>query len=101
MPFRYLDALSVPCFSAQTLTRFLHPLCRGLVGFLGFQHDRRLALRALALSASKSDVHSVFSGLVLMTYHGVVLLMSGWQADVDRIVREYERVVARYVPYSV
>ncbi|KAJ3516958.1 hypothetical protein NMY22_g14080 [Coprinellus aureogranulatus] len=70
---------------------------RGLVGFLGFQHDRRLALKALALSASKSDVHSVFSGLVLMTYHGVVLLMSGWQADPGRIVREYEGCVARCV----
>lgn len=66
---------------------------------MGFQHDRRLALRALALSASKSDVHSVFSGLVLMTYHGVVLLMSGWQADVERIVREYESIVARYVSF--
>ncbi|TEB21864.1 mitochondrial outer membrane protein IML2 [Coprinellus micaceus] len=68
---------------------------QGLVGFLGFQHDRPLALKALALSASKSDVHSVFSGLVLMTYHGVVLLLGGWQADVRGRVEEYEGVVAR------
>lgn len=35
-----------------------------------------------------------------MTYHGVVLLLSGYQADEARIIREYEGVVrgieARY-----
>lgn len=35
---------------------------RGVVGFLGFQHDRRLALQALAVSAARTDVHSVFAG---------------------------------------
>ncbi|RXW20654.1 hypothetical protein EST38_g5215 [Candolleomyces aberdarensis] len=69
---------------------------QGLVGFLGFHHDRPLALRALSLSASnasKGDVHGVFSGLVLMTYYGVVLLLSGWQADEEGIVTAYEGVI--------
>ncbi|TFK33083.1 outer membrane protein Iml2/Tetratricopeptide repeat protein 39 [Crucibulum laeve] len=64
-----------------------------LVGFLGFKHDRQLALRALAVSAAKDDVHGVFSGLVLMTYHGVVLLLSGYQANEQRILREYKAIV--------
>ena len=35
-----------------------------MVGFLGFNHDRKLALRALAVSAAKTDVHAVFAGYV-------------------------------------
>jgi hypothetical protein len=69
---------------------------QGLVGFLGFHHDRPLALRALSLSAanaSKGDVHGVFSGLVLMTYYGVVLLLSGWQHDEEGIAKVYEGVI--------
>lgn len=38
--------------------------------------------------------------LVLMTYQGVVLLLSGYQADEQRLLREYKAVVdkieARY-----
>ncbi|KAF8163824.1 mitochondrial outer membrane protein IML2 [Crassisporium funariophilum] len=66
---------------------------QGLVGFLGFKHDRKLALQALALSAEKEDVHGVFAGLVLMTYHGVVLLLSGYQADEHRILAQYKAIV--------
>lgn len=32
------------------------------MGFLGFKHDRKLALRALAVSANQTDVHAVFAG---------------------------------------
>ncbi|KDR84675.1 hypothetical protein GALMADRAFT_56095 [Galerina marginata CBS 339.88] len=66
---------------------------QGLVGFLGFKHDRKLALQALSLSATKHDVHGVFAGLVLMTYHGVVLLFSGYQANEDKILAEYKAIV--------
>ncbi|KAF8891625.1 hypothetical protein CPB84DRAFT_1784122 [Gymnopilus junonius] len=66
---------------------------QGLVGFLGFKHDRKLALAALSLSASKNDVHSVFAGLVLMTYYGVVLLLSGYHANEQNILIEYKAVV--------
>ncbi|KAH9945781.1 outer membrane protein Iml2/Tetratricopeptide repeat protein 39 [Epithele typhae] len=73
---------------------------RGVVGFFGFEHDRKLALRALAVSAAKTDVHSVFAGLSLMTYHGVVLLLLGYQADEEHILRQYgaivEKLEARY-----
>ncbi|KAG5725885.1 hypothetical protein E4T56_gene5106 [Termitomyces sp. T112] len=66
---------------------------QGVVGLLGFKYDRKLALRALAVSAGKSDVHSVFSGLVLMTYYGVVLLLSGYQADEAHIIKQYKAIV--------
>jgi hypothetical protein len=32
------------------------------VGFLGYDYNRRVALQALAVSAAKSDVHSIFAG---------------------------------------
>lgn len=68
---------------------------RNVVGFFGFNHDRMLALQALAVSAARSDIHSVFAGLVLMTYHGVVLLLSGYQADEAHIIKQYKAIVSR------
>jgi hypothetical protein len=70
---------------------------RSVVGFFGFNHDRKLALRALAVSASGNDVHSVFAGLTLMTYYGVVLLMSGYQADEKYILEQYRSIVDKCV----
>jgi tetratricopeptide (TPR) repeat protein len=70
---------------------------RSVVGFFGFNHDRKLALRALAVSASRNDVHSVFAGLALMTYYGVVLLMSGYQADEKYILKQYNAIVDKCV----
>ncbi|KAJ4482228.1 hypothetical protein J3R30DRAFT_3457864 [Lentinula aciculospora] len=70
---------------------------QSVAGLFGFAHSRRLALQALAVSAgyaAEGEVHGVFAGLVLMTYHGVVLLLSGYQADEARIIREYEGVVS-------
>ncbi|KAF8888312.1 hypothetical protein BD779DRAFT_1611355 [Infundibulicybe gibba] len=79
---------------------FLFIFLLSLNGFLGFKHDRKLALRALGVAAARQDVHSIFAGLVLMTYHGVVLLMSGYQADEAHIIRQYKAIVdkieARY-----
>ncbi|KAJ6613668.1 outer membrane protein Iml2/Tetratricopeptide repeat protein 39 [Mycena sp. CBHHK59/15] len=83
---------------------------QSLVGLLGFKHDRALALRALAVAAGVSedvaggatgrDVHGVFAGLVLMTFHGVVLLLAGYQADEAHTLRQYRAIVdsieARY-----
>ncbi|KDQ54513.1 hypothetical protein JAAARDRAFT_38183 [Jaapia argillacea MUCL 33604] len=66
---------------------------KGLVGFFGYNHDRKLALQALAVSAAKKDVHAVFAGLSLMTYHGVVLLLSGYQADEAHIIKQYRAIV--------
>lgn len=99
---------------------------RTVVGFLGYNHDRQLALQALAVSAARSDVHAVFAGcvfsvlillwwgtflefksdtflsvvdsrLVLMTYYGVILLMTGYQADEEHIVRQYKGIVNKCV----
>ncbi|KAJ3986595.1 hypothetical protein F5890DRAFT_1502964 [Lentinula detonsa] len=70
---------------------------QSVAGLFGFAHSRRLALQALAVSAgyaAEGEVHGVFAGLVLMTYHGAVLLVSGYQADEARIIREYESVVS-------
>ena len=93
-----------------------------MVGFFGFKHDRKLALKALSLAASKEDVHGVFAGsvnafgcrvwseflmqfalsrLVLMTYHGVVLLLSGYQANEDKLLAEYRAIVDKWGPCSV
>ncbi|KAI0261377.1 hypothetical protein BC834DRAFT_896500 [Gloeopeniophorella convolvens] len=69
---------------------------KSVVGFFGFNHDRKLALRALAVSANGSDVHSVFAGLALMSYHGVVLLMSGYQADEHHILKQYKALVDKF-----
>ncbi|KAL0581646.1 Mitochondrial outer membrane protein iml2 [Marasmius crinis-equi] len=66
---------------------------QSVVGIFGFKHDRALALEALAVSAARKDTHSVFAGLVLMTYRGVVLLLSGYQADETHILRQYTAIV--------
>ena len=51
--------------SRRTIALFgLIQFCRSVVGIFGFKHDRQLALQALAASAEKSDVHSVFAGCV-------------------------------------
>ncbi|KAJ7738123.1 hypothetical protein B0H16DRAFT_1325584 [Mycena metata] len=68
---------------------------QSLVGLLGFKHDRALALRALAVRVAGRDVHGVFAGLVLMTFHGVVLLLSGYQADEARTLKTYKAIVDR------
>lgn len=65
-----------------------------VVGFLGYQSDRRLGLEALHVAAGvENDVHSSFAALVLMTYNGAVLLLAGWQADEERIVRQYREIL--------
>lgn len=74
----------------------LPPKIRNLIGFLGFKHDRALALRALAVAANGSDVHAEFAALTLMTYHGIVLLVSGYQADEARILKQYDAMVRKY-----
>lgn len=38
------------------------------------------------------DVHSVFAGLVLMSYHGLVLLLSGWQANEEHVLKQYRAI---------
>ncbi|KAI0077111.1 hypothetical protein K474DRAFT_1662044 [Panus rudis PR-1116 ss-1] len=71
----------------------LPPSIRNVAGFLGFKHDRKLALKALAVSATHTDVHAVFAGLTLMTYYGVVLLLAGYQADETHILKQYRAIV--------
>lgn len=39
------------------------------------------------------------SRLVLMTYYGVILLMTGYQADEEHIVRQYKGIVNKYVMF--
>jgi hypothetical protein len=37
--------------------------------------------------------------LVLMTYYGVVLLLSGYQAHEDKLFAEYRAIVDKWVPH--
>ncbi|KAE9403990.1 hypothetical protein BT96DRAFT_917160 [Gymnopus androsaceus JB14] len=91
-------------FGLFTLVFSLLPKrAQSVAGLFGYAHSRTAALQALAVSAdyaAKGEVHGVFAGLVLMTYHGVILLLTGYQADEPRIIREYEGIVtgieARY-----
>ncbi|KAF8229976.1 hypothetical protein L208DRAFT_1284137 [Tricholoma matsutake] len=66
---------------------------QSVVGLFGFKHDRKIALQSLAVSAAKKDVHSVFAGLVLMSYYGTVLLILGYQADEAQIFKQYKALV--------
>ncbi|KAF9651455.1 hypothetical protein BDM02DRAFT_3110516 [Thelephora ganbajun] len=66
-----------------------------VVGFFGYDHDRKVALQALAVSAAKSDVHSIFAGLTLMSYYGVVLLLAGFQADETHVLKQYRSIVEK------
>jgi hypothetical protein len=34
-----------------------------------------------------------------MTYSGVVLLLTGWQADEDRVVKQYHEILESYVRF--
>lgn len=79
---RGLTSPSVYCCEPLLLTSF-HPSCfpvllprtsdllilfsfhRSLLGFFGFDHNRKLAWRALCVVAAKEDVHGVVSGCVL------------------------------------
>lgn len=69
------------------------PKLRNLVGVFGFKSDRQLALKSLAVAATRNDAHAVFAGLTLMTYHGAVLLLSGYQADEARLLKQYRAIV--------
>ncbi|KAJ7674124.1 hypothetical protein B0H17DRAFT_1208257 [Mycena rosella] len=70
---------------------------QSLVGLPGFKYDRALALRTLAVSAGGDDRGR---RLVLMTFHGVVLLLAGYQADEARTLKMHRAIVdsieARY-----
>jgi hypothetical protein len=39
--------------------------------------------------------------LVLMTYHGVVLLLSGYQADEAHMIKQYKAIVSRQVIFFI
>ncbi|KAF7778395.1 hypothetical protein Agabi119p4_2740 [Agaricus bisporus var. burnettii] len=68
---------------------------QSVVGLFGFKADRKLGLNALTVSAARNDTHSVFAGLVLMTYYGVVLLLSGFHANESDTLKEYQSLVDR------
>jgi len=65
---------------------------QSVVGLFGYKSSRKVALQALAVAAAMNDIHSVFAGLVLMSYHGLVLLLSGWQADEEHILKQYRAI---------
>ncbi|GAA5921664.1 hypothetical protein JCM1841_000901 [Sporobolomyces salmonicolor] len=77
----------------------LPPKARKLISWFGFSGSGRpAALKLLTVSAATgSDVHGYFATLTLLTYYCFVLLMSGWQADEQYLVKQCEVVLNRIV----
>ncbi|KAI5480790.1 mitochondrial outer membrane protein IML2 [Pseudohyphozyma bogoriensis] len=75
----------------------LPPRLRKLIAWFGFNNSNRaIALKLLTVAASTGDdVHGYFASLALVTFYGVVLLMSGWQAEEDYIIAQYGAVLSR------
>ncbi|KIO27128.1 hypothetical protein M407DRAFT_73614 [Tulasnella calospora MUT 4182] len=71
-----------------------------LVGFFGYQSDRRLGLQALSVAATGKDIHSNFAALTILTYEGLKLLLAGYQANekdlIERLSRMLESLEARF-----
>lgn len=60
----------------------LPPKLRKLISWIGFSNSNRaVALKLLTVASGGDDVHAYFASLALLTFYGVVLLMSGWQAE--------------------
>ncbi|GAA6064780.1 hypothetical protein JCM10212_004802 [Sporobolomyces blumeae] len=81
----------------------LPPKARKLMSWVGFSGtDREGALKLLTISAAAGgqDVHSAFAGLTLLTFYGLILLLSGWQSDepylFDQCSTLVERALAQY-----
>ncbi|GAA5959180.1 hypothetical protein JCM3765_005096 [Sporobolomyces pararoseus] len=84
------------------ITSMMPPKARKLMSWVGFGGtDREGALKLLTISASAGrDVHSAFAALTLLTWYGLILLLSGWQADeqylFDHCASMLNRVVSRF-----
>ena len=48
---------------------------------------------ALYKTIYRADSDYEYTRLTLMTYHGVVLLLAGYQADEQHIVKQYQAIV--------
>ncbi|KAM0753081.1 hypothetical protein T439DRAFT_323696 [Meredithblackwellia eburnea MCA 4105] len=75
----------------------LPPRLRKLISWFGFSNsNRQVALKLLTVaSATGDDVHGYFASLCLITYYSVILLMSGWQADEEYLLRQTSAVLSR------
>ncbi|GAA6001330.1 hypothetical protein JCM10207_006611 [Rhodosporidiobolus poonsookiae] len=75
----------------------LPPKMRKAISWFGFSNSNRsVALKLLTVSSSTgNDVHGYFASLVLLTYYGFVLLMSGWQADQDHLLNQVSAILDR------
>lgn len=84
------------------ISSMMPPKARKLMSWVGFGGtDREGALKLLTISASAGrDVHSAFAALTLLTWYGLILLLSGWQADeqylFDHCSSMLNRVVSRF-----
>ncbi|GAA98672.1 uncharacterized protein L969DRAFT_50616 [Mixia osmundae IAM 14324] len=75
----------------------LPPKVRKVTSFVGFSNgNRRKALTLLEVPAIQgSDIHASFASLALLTYHGLVLLMSGWQAQEAELIDQCSTILSR------
>ncbi|GAA5925138.1 uncharacterized protein JCM15063_004933 [Sporobolomyces koalae] len=84
------------------ITSMMPPKARKLMSWVGFGGtDREGALKLLTVSAAAgADVHSAFAALTLLTWYGLILLLSGWQANekymFDHCASMLDRVVSRF-----
>ena len=71
---------------------------RTVVGFLGLDHDRKIGLQALAVSAAGSDIHSIFAGYAFKfpRANRIYRIVGLLQAGLDVLLRH--RTLARGVP---
>ncbi|KAF8634528.1 hypothetical protein AX15_000828 [Amanita polypyramis BW_CC] len=66
---------------------------KAALSWLGFSYDQNVAIQALRVAAGRNDAHSVFAGLVLMSFMSLVLQITGWQADTELMRNEYRALV--------
>ncbi|KAG8972041.1 hypothetical protein FRC05_010454 [Tulasnella sp. 425] len=74
-----------------------------LVGFFGYQSDRRLGLQALYVAATGKDIHSNFAAsvvpcyganlLTILTYEGLKLLLAGYQVNEKELIERLSRML--------
>lgn len=71
------------------------PKLKKAIGWLGFSNSNRaVALKLLTLaSMNGNDVHGYFASLALLTYYGLILLMSGYQSDESFLIGECEKIL--------
>lgn len=73
---------------------------RNVARSLGYSCDRQLGLKALAVSATHTDMHGVVAGYLTIVYYSVLLHASGYQANEKHIMDEYRGILRTLQSHS-